>query len=87
MITIRSEHPADVAAREALLDTAYGSARFGKPSQRLRAGRAPALAFVAMERGRVVGTVRLWPVRAARRCCSARSRSRPTAAAAASARP
>jgi len=64
MITIRSEHPADVAAREALLDTAYGSARFGKPSQRLRAGRAPALAFVAMERGRVVGTVRLWPVAA-----------------------
>ena len=64
MITIRSEHPADVAPREALLETAYGPARFGKPSQRLRAGRDPALAFVAMERGRIVGTVRLWSVAA-----------------------
>jgi predicted N-acetyltransferase YhbS len=64
MITIRSEHPADAAAREALLDAAYGPVRFSKPSQRLRERRDPALAFVATERGRVVGTVRLWPVAA-----------------------
>ncbi|HUI96320.1 MAG TPA: N-acetyltransferase [Xanthobacteraceae bacterium] len=64
MITIRSEHPPDVAAREALLDAAYGPVRLTKPSQCLRAGRDPALAFVATERGRVVGTVRLWPVAA-----------------------
>ncbi|HLH89159.1 MAG TPA: N-acetyltransferase [Xanthobacteraceae bacterium] len=62
MITIRSERPADVAAREALLDVAYGPVRFEKPSQRLRAGRAPALALVAVATGHVVGTVRLWPV-------------------------
>ncbi len=62
MITIRSEDVGDVAAREALLDRAYGPVRFTKPSQQLRAGRAPALAFVALDKGEVVGTVRLWPV-------------------------
>jgi len=62
MVTIRSENAGDVAAREALLDRAYGPVRFEKPSQRLRAGRAPALAFVALDKGEVVGTVRLWPV-------------------------
>jgi predicted N-acetyltransferase YhbS len=62
MISIRTERPADVAAREALLDVAYGPVRFTKPSQRLREHRDPALSFVALEQGRVVGTVRLWPV-------------------------
>ncbi len=62
MITIRSERPADTAAREALLDVAYGASRFTKPSQRLREGREAALAFVATGHGRLVGTVRLWPV-------------------------
>ena len=35
-----------------------------KPSARLRRGRLPAdgLSFVAIERGRMVGTVRLWPI-------------------------
>lgn len=66
MVTIREEKIADVAAREALLDEAYGAARFGKASERLREGRLPAngLSLVAMERGQVVGTVRLWPVTA-----------------------
>jgi predicted N-acetyltransferase YhbS len=64
MTAIRSEHPADVAAREALLDIAYGPVRFTKPSQRLREGREAALALVAVEHGRIVGTVRLWPVAA-----------------------
>jgi hypothetical protein len=66
MITIRHERASDIAAREALLDVAYGPARFEKPSERLRAGRVPAdfLALVAVARGRVVGTVRLWPIAA-----------------------
>jgi predicted N-acetyltransferase YhbS len=66
MITIRNERRSDAAAREALLDDAYGPARFGKPSQRLREGRLPAdgLSLVAVEDGRVVGTVRLWPISA-----------------------
>lgn len=64
MITIRHERPGDAAAREALLDLAYGACRFAKTSERLRAGRRPAdgLSLVAMETGRLVGTVRLWPV-------------------------
>ena len=66
MMTIRQERAADAAARESLLDAAYGPTRFEKPSQRLRVGRkaAPGLAFVAVEDGRVVGTVRLWNVSA-----------------------
>ena len=64
MITIRQESPRDVGAREALLDHAYGPARFTKASARLREGRLPAdgLSLVATERGRIVGTVRLWNV-------------------------
>jgi predicted N-acetyltransferase YhbS len=64
MVTIRLERAADAAARDALLDAAYGPARFGKPSERLRTGRRPGLAFVAVEHDRVVGTVRLWEVSA-----------------------
>jgi predicted N-acetyltransferase YhbS len=66
MVTIREEKIADVAAREMLLDEAYGAARFAKTSERLREGRLPAdgLSLVAVERGRIVGTVRLWNVTA-----------------------
>src|SRR6267378_355153 len=64
MIAIRPEKPADIAARETLLDVAYGASRFAKPSERLREGREPALSLVASEHGRLVGTIRLWPVSA-----------------------
>ncbi len=64
MITLRHERPADVPAREALLDEAFGAARLRKTSERLRAGRLPAagLAFVAADGKPVVGTARLWNV-------------------------
>jgi predicted N-acetyltransferase YhbS len=64
MITIRKELIRDIDAREALLDLSFGEARFRKASERLREGRMPAsgLAFVACDRGRVVGTARLWNV-------------------------
>ncbi len=42
MVTIREEKIADVAAREALLDLAYGASRFSKTSAQLREGRRPA---------------------------------------------
>jgi predicted N-acetyltransferase YhbS len=66
MIAIRKERVSDFAAREALLDRAYGPARFTKTSARLREGRLPAegLSFVATERDTIVGTVRLWNVSA-----------------------
>ena len=70
MPTIRLEKSSDAAAREALLDAAYGPVRFEKPSERLRSGRAPArgLSFVAVENGHVIGTVRLWEVSAGPAC-------------------
>src|SRR5215475_8147420 len=66
MVTIRHERTADIAAREALLDRCLGPARKAVTSERLREGRLPAegLSLVATERGRVVGTVRLWHIAA-----------------------
>ena len=64
MISIRKERPPDVAAREVLLDEAFGDHRWRKSSQRLRDGRSPAegLAFVATDGRRVIGTASLWNI-------------------------
>ena len=64
MITLRQERPADIEAREALLDEAFGDTRARKTSQRLRDGRLPAegLSLIAADGRRVVGTARLWSV-------------------------
>ncbi|WP_407529487.1 GNAT family N-acetyltransferase [Methylobacterium oryzisoli] len=66
MIQIRDEHVTDIAARERLLDTCFGEARFAKTCERLREGRLPAegLALAAEQDGGLVGTVRLWDVSA-----------------------
>ena len=63
-VAIRRERRSDVAARDSLLDAAFGPGRFAKTSERLREGRKPArgLAFVARRGGRLVGSLRLWPV-------------------------
>ncbi len=63
--TVEAELPADVAAREALLDRAMGPGRKRKSSEKLRRGRRPAegLALVARSaEGALLGTVRLWNV-------------------------
>lgn len=72
MMFIRDEISSDVGAREHLLDSAFGEARFRKTSERLREGRLPArgLALVAEEDGELVGTVRLWNVSAGPRRAS-----------------
>jgi predicted N-acetyltransferase YhbS len=64
MLTIRHETTADVTAREALLDAAFGPTRRAKTAERLRERRLPAdnLSFVATEHGQVVGTVRMWSI-------------------------
>jgi predicted N-acetyltransferase YhbS len=64
MITLRQERPADVEAREALLDQAFGETRARKTSQRLREGRLPAegLSLIAADAKRVIGTARLWDI-------------------------
>ena len=67
-IEIRRERRSDVAAREKLLDEAFGPDRFAKTSERLREGRVPAdgLAFVAFDGGGMLGTIRLWSITAGR---------------------
>jgi predicted N-acetyltransferase YhbS len=64
MITIRKERSSDIAAREALLDVAFGKTRARKTSQRLRDGRLPAegLSLIAADGKRVVGTAQLWNI-------------------------
>jgi predicted N-acetyltransferase YhbS len=62
MLRIAPELPADIAARESLLDRALGPDRLMKPSERLREGRLPALALVAWHGKRIVGSVRLWHI-------------------------
>ena len=71
-IMIDAERPDDADAREALLDRAFGPARFRKTCQKLRAGRLPAQGLSLVARivrrdrgeGELVGTVRLWHVMA-----------------------
>ncbi len=66
MVIFDTETPADAPARESLLDRVMGRERLFKPSERLRRGRLPArgLALVARDGGKLVGTVRLWNVKA-----------------------
>ncbi len=62
---IAPEGPDDAAAALALVDRVFGPGRYAKAAERLREGNRflPDLSFVAREAGRLVGTVRLWPVR------------------------
>lgn len=66
MIHFETEQPAEAGAREALLDRVMGRARLFKPSERLRRGRRPAdgLSLVARDGEALIGTVRLWHVKA-----------------------
>ncbi len=63
-IYIADEAPQDFFAREALLDAAFGPARFEKTAERLREGRLPAAGLaLVMKHGRaLIGTLRLWHV-------------------------
>lgn len=64
MISITRQAPGDHPAIQTLLDAAFGIERFEKTAQRLRDRRMPAdgLAFVARDKGRVIGSVSLWNV-------------------------
>ena len=64
--TIALEQPGDRAAREALLDAAFGPSRWQKTCERLREGRLPArgLSLAASDGGRLIGTLRFWHVQA-----------------------
>ncbi len=64
MATIRLETPADAAAADAIVAERFGPGRFAKTAYRLRESVAcvAALSFVAEHEGRIVGTVRYWPI-------------------------
>lgn len=66
MIRIDDELPHEAAAREAMLDRAFGPARFVKTCERLREGRlaAEGLSFIARAGEMPVGTLRFWHVNA-----------------------
>ena len=65
MPPIRKERPQDGPEIESLLDRAFGADRHSRPSYRLREGLQPVhdLCFVAEAEGRILGTIRHWPVR------------------------
>lgn len=58
------ERPEHARAVEVLVDRAFGPGRFAKSSERLREGnrKLDDCSFVALHEGRVIGSVRLWPV-------------------------
>jgi len=61
--SIQPETPFDASAVDALVLVAFGPGRFAKTAERLREDSRPAAGFVAREGGRVIGSVRLWPIR------------------------
>ena len=64
MPPIRKERPQDGPEIESLLDRAFGADRHSRPSYRLREGIEPvhSLCLVAETEGRILGTIRHWPV-------------------------
>jgi len=60
---IEAETPADADGVKALVLAAFGPGRFAKTAERLREGARPAAGFVVREGERIVGSVRLWPIR------------------------
>ena len=61
---IRRERLEDGAAVEALVAKVFGPGRFAKSAYRLREGVDPLaeLSFIAIENGRLRGSVRFWPI-------------------------
>jgi len=60
---IAPESPGDAFGVESVVAAAFGPGRFAKTAERLREGSEPLAGFVAREGGRIVGSVRLWPIR------------------------
>ncbi|WP_374516429.1 GNAT family N-acetyltransferase [Brevundimonas sp.] len=60
---VEPETPADGPAVDDLVLAAFGPGRFAKTAERLREGARPAHGFVIRNEGRVIGSVRLWPIR------------------------
>lgn len=59
---VAPERREDQAAVDALIMAAFGPGRFAKTAERLREGSTTSAGFVAHDDGRVIGSVRLWPI-------------------------
>jgi len=53
---------ADAAAADAVVSAAFGPGRYAKTAERLREAAVPEVGFVARDAGRIIGSVRLWPI-------------------------
>jgi predicted N-acetyltransferase YhbS len=62
-VRIDAETAADAAAIDAVVLAAFGPGRFAKTAERLREQTTAVAGFVAREENRVIGSVRLWPIR------------------------
>ena len=64
-LQIAPEAPPNADEAQALVDRVFGPGRYAKAAERLREGNRflPELSFTARQDGRLVGTVRLWPVK------------------------
>jgi len=65
MIEYLPQKPADLPAIEDLLDRAFGPDRHAKASYQFREGvePVPGLSWTAHDAGRLVATIRYWPIR------------------------
>lgn len=65
MFKISPLHPSDLEEVDALLDRVFGPDRLAKTSYRFRQGVEPVkgLGLVTRKHGKIVGTVRYWPIR------------------------
>jgi len=61
-VVIAPEAEGDRFAVEAVVAAAFGPGRLAKTAERLREGSQPVAGVVARHGGRVVGSVRLWPI-------------------------
>lgn len=59
---VAPERREDQQAVDAIVMAAFGPGRFSKTAERLREGSVHAAGFVGHEGGRIIGSVRLWPI-------------------------
>lgn len=59
---VAEETPFDASAVARVVEAAFGPGRYAKTAERLREGSEPLAGFVARVEGRVIGSVRLWPI-------------------------
>lgn len=62
-IAVAPERREDRTAVDAIIMAAFGPGRFARTAERLREGSVHVAGFVGHQDGRVIGSVRLWPIK------------------------